>query len=64
MTNLDRLKAISGLHDCWSDVGFGALKGGGKDESPTADTSVNWSWLVNEKERVNTNIDRLLSLSL
>ena len=26
LTNLDRLKAISGLHD-WSDVGFAALKG-------------------------------------
>ena len=49
LTNLDRLKAVSGLHDFSSDVGFGALRGRGrgKDESHSADTSVNWSRLLN-----------------
>ena len=65
MTNLDRLKAISGLHD-WSDVGFGALMGGGrgegrrlrKDERRSADISVKWSKGV-KGGRVNRTGHRL-----
>ena len=65
MTNLDRLKAISGLHD-WSDVGFGALMGWGgerggrlrKDERRSADKSVKWSKGV-KGGRVNRTGHRL-----
>ena len=65
LTNLDRLKAISGLHD-WSDVGFGALMGGGRgegrrlkrDERRSADKSVKWSKGV-KGGRVNRTGHRL-----